>query len=189
MADQQYTCIRCQRPFVPDRPSRRFCSKRCAGDTRRDELRITLHHRFWDKVGVGKPDECWPWLGGEHTAGYGGFSAPGIGKRTHRIAVALVADEPVAAHLVVCHSCDNPGCCNPNHLFVGTHQDNRRDCNSKGRFPYPIGEKHHHAKLTDGDVRAIRADQRSHPAIAAAYGVSKSYVWMIKQRRARQEVA
>lgn len=82
--------------------------------------------------------------------------------------------------MMVCHHCDNPPCCNPNHLFLGTALHNSDDKVSKRRHVF--GEGHHKAKLTDDQIRAIRADTRMQIEIAPAYGVTQGLIGMIKRR-------
>ncbi len=93
---------------------------------------IPLEKRFWPKVKRNSPDECWPWIGAEHGNGYGGISVLGKSTPAHRVAYALANGEPPGAMFVL-HRCDNPRCCNPSHLFLGTHQDNMDDMVRKDR--------------------------------------------------------
>lgn len=87
--------------------------------------------RFWPKVNVGSDDECWEWTAATW-GGYGQFGKSGRSYRSHR--VAWVIDRgPIPPGLVVCHHCDNPPCCNPAHLFLGTIGDNNADRDAKGR--------------------------------------------------------
>lgn len=115
--------------------------------------------RFWSKVAVAGPDECWPWLastkGGPH--GYGQFYIrKGVPVTASRVALALQGY--VLTHeLVACHRCDNPPCVNPAHLFVGTYSDNAEDSVAKGRARRSYGEAHRDAKLTEATVIALRA--------------------------------
>jgi hypothetical protein len=79
--------------------------------------------------------------------------------------------------LHVLHKCDNPGCVNPDHLFLGTHIQNMKDKANKKR----ASNKRTTPKLTIGQVKAIREDTRSHRKIAQDYGVSHGNIWYIKQ--------
>jgi hypothetical protein len=88
----------------------------------------------------------------------------------------------------VCHRCDNPPCLNPDHLFLGSHADNMRDAQSKGRLYRAIGGRHPQAKLTEDQARAILADTRPLRDIASAYGITISAVSDIRCRRTWRHV-
>lgn len=92
--------------------------------------------RFWALVARGATQECWPWCGATSPKGYGKFSTgPRRTRkflRAHRFAWELSNGE-IPQGMQVLHACDNPGCCNPRHLFLGTNDDNVRDKVSKGR--------------------------------------------------------
>jgi hypothetical protein len=98
--------------------------------------------------------------------------------RTHRVAWEE-ANGPIPDGKCVLHSCDNPPCCNPEHLFLGSDIDNVVDRDAKGRTAR--AEKNGSAKLTRERVEAIRADGRLHREIAADYGVDRSTVSQIKR--------
>lgn len=142
--------------------------------------------RFWAKVDVRGPDDCWPWMRGG-SKGYGQLGIDGGVFYAHRIAMALDDRDPCG--LFACHACDNPACCNPSHLFAGTHADNMADMIAKSRQDAPRGEAHGSAKLTEPDIRAIRADPRPNRVIAADYGVSHVNVHYIKRRKIWDQVA
>ena len=94
--------------------------------------------RLWARIQRGAPDECWPWLGGRTKEGYGRFKLAGALYCPHRLIYRLVHGVipriPTHYHgRVVLNSCDNPSCCNPNHLTLGTQQDNAKDMGRKGR--------------------------------------------------------
>lgn len=109
----------------------------------------------WRWIARGADDECWLWQGAFRGRGYGAFALNRKTLPAHRAAFhAATGIDP--AGLLVCHSCDNPSCCNPAHLFLGTHTDNVRDMLAKGRARPPRGEAHHAAKLTVAQVRTIR---------------------------------
>lgn len=133
--------------------------------------------RFWAKVEVGPISQCWPWRASCNKGGRGqlgiklqdGRYSPSF--KAHRLAYLLHYGR-LPAHLHVCHRCDNPKCCNPAHLFLGTHLDNMGDAEKKGRMPH--GEKNGQAKLTKGQVAEIRQRLRVgevQTAIANDFGV------------------
>lgn len=144
--------------------------------------------RFWDKVDVRGPNECWEWTAGT-SKGYGVF---GFGHSSTflapRISYAIEYGDP--GDDCVCHSCDNPPCCNPAHLWVGTKGDNNRDMYQKGRArpTVPKGEKSHLAKLTEQDVRAIRKSNELHHILAERYGVCRSAIGMVKSRKSWKHI-
>jgi len=90
--------------------------------------------RFWDKIEVGKKNDCWPWK--KSTRGSLGYGQFRIGNKicdAHRISLEL-GHGPLKKGRYVCHSCDNPLCCNPHHLFGGTQKENMDDMSQKGRW-------------------------------------------------------
>jgi DNA-binding CsgD family transcriptional regulator len=89
--------------------------------------------------------------------------------------------------MIVCHHCDNPSCVNPQHLFLGTIQDNMDDRNAKGR--QARGERNAPSKLTEAQVLAIRADSRTNREVALQYGVQENTVSNIRLRKTWQHVA
>lgn len=132
--------------------------------------------RFKSKVYFGADQECWGWRGSLHRNGYGQFS---LGKKkhlAHRFSFFLFTGVDPGA-FKVCHSCDNPACVNPHHLWLGTTKQNAEDCNRKGRRP--AKETHWNAKLKTGDIIAIKrlremgATQRE---IAALFGIQQMQV-------------
>lgn len=87
--------------------------------------------RFWSKVKVGRPLQCWPWRGNRDNKGYGRLRVQRRYLKAHRLAWALFNERWPELHVL--HSCDNPWCCNPLHLREGTDADNMRDRDSRGR--------------------------------------------------------
>jgi hypothetical protein len=118
----------------------------------------TTEERFWEKVKVAGPDDCWEWQGGKVNGTYGHIRDDGKKKLTHRLSWELHNGE-IPKGLCVCHTCDNPGCVNPNHLWLGTHKQNMDDMNIKGRGVIPNGkngEENPAARLTKEKVLALR---------------------------------
>lgn len=113
-----------------------------------------LKERFWSKVDTSgnHPRGCWEWQGNRDKWGRGRFY---LGKekylRTHQVAFLLANGR--LADKCVCHTCDNPPCCNPEHLWDGTHVDNMADMIQKNRKP--CGSMTPIAKLTEADVVEI----------------------------------
>jgi hypothetical protein len=134
--------------------------------------------RFWPLVDIRGPNECWPWLGGK-SGEYGWFCFPGIGQvPAHRMALALSQGGPLWKRSCGCHTCDNPPCANPLHLFEGTHKQNSEDASRKGRFP---------TKITPDDVRTLRAmaDRKDRAAFAAVLGITTHHAHQIFRRKER----
>jgi hypothetical protein len=131
--------------------------------------RKTVAERFWKKVD--RSGECWLWTASTDKHGYGRFSA----KLAHRVSYELEHGvEP--GDLCVCHSCDNPSCVNPDHLWLGTHAENMADCHSKGRVQR--GERHAFAKLTAEDAELIRGCEGLLPQreLAQVFGVHQTNI-------------
>lgn len=102
----------------------------------------------WKRIARGRKRACWPWTGKQNRGGYGVWQD----QLVHRVVYGLVTQDP--GSLCVLHSCDNPACCNPAHLFLGTRGDNARDCMEKKR--HRRGEAHPFARLTVRSVRRLR---------------------------------
>ena len=121
---------------------------------------------------------CWIFTGALDTAGYGLIGVGGSGNvgKAHRV-LFEISNGPIPNDMQVLHRCDVRCCVNPDHLFIGTLNDNMADRNAKGRQAKPKGELHNMHKLTDDDVRAIREEYAaggiSQRALAAKYGVTK----------------
>jgi hypothetical protein len=141
--------------------------------------------RFWRKVTPGGPNDCWNWNAYINKWGYGCLFMDGKPRLAHRIAY-FITNGPFLNALKVCHSCDNPKCCNPAHLWVGTDADNVADRDAKGRLVNGkkyYGETHIHAKLTDQQVIEIRKlygfGFLFHKDLAELYKVSRGTIQRI----------
>ena len=139
-----------------------------------------VHKDFWKLVEYGLPAECWNWKGRKSEKGYGRYGLPPSRKYiyAHREAYRRTFGE-IDEGLHICHSCDNPLCCNPRHLFAGTNLDNILDCVKKGRKAR--GEKHWNCRLSEREVSEMRGLLRSlsKAKIARLYGLSRSYACRI----------
>lgn len=131
--------------------------------------------QFWEHVD--KSGDCWIWTAGRTGNGYGSFSIDGSHRiPAHRVAYQL-AFGTIPNGLWVLHHCDNRLCVNPNHLFLGTRNDNSVDMVAKGRAAR--GERNVTARLTREQVREIRAKYDTHLSVrelSREYGVCKSEI-------------
>ena len=125
---------------------------------------------FWSKVAVGATEDCWLWTAAVVNSGYGVKRVTRNGKNAmalaHRMAWEIFNSD-IPEGLVVCHKCDNKRCCNPAHLFLGTHKDNTQDMIAKKRGNVPM--------LTAeqvGEIRSMRESGLSVRAIALQMGIS-----------------
>lgn len=145
--------------------------------------KMLLHERLMSHTQYDETSGCWEWTGSKRN-GYGRMI---VGSRTdgtrksvsaHRLSYELTYGE-IPEGMEVCHRCDNRCCVNPDHLFLGTHQDNMDDREHKGRNKPPKGENNGRAKLSEADVLAIKKKRKSGVPfykIAEEYGVHKKTV-------------
>lgn len=137
----------------------------------------TLEKRFWDKIDKSAgTDGCWIWTASTSSDGYGQFKVAGKVVRSHRLVFELVREQ-IPSDMHILHKCDVRKCCNPLHLFLGTHADNMNDKVAKGR--QPKGEKVGGVKLTDNKVReilALASTALSQRKIAKRFGVGQSTI-------------
>jgi hypothetical protein len=134
--------------------------------------------RFWSKVDVGCEDACWEWSGYRDALGYGQVKIDGQSRKSHRIAVVAMGVS-IASEDVIMHTCDNPSCCNPKHLVVGTHAANVADRVAKRRSAR--GARNGRSLLTEEQVREIKKDDRRLVDVAKDYGVSPSTISLIRR--------
>lgn len=144
--------------------------------------------RFWSKIK--KTDTCWLWTGGSSRGGYGVFVLRKPDRAyAHRFSWYLENGD-IPDGLLVLHRCDIPSCVRPDHLFLGTQQDNMDDMIAKGRqMDYRArvprnqnGSKNNMAKLTDDQVFQIRLRREAGEgpvALAREYGVTYGNIWKI----------
>lgn len=143
---------------------------------------------------------CWIFTGAVNEFGYGivGIGGRGLGNdRTHRVTYQHYRGE-IPEGMFVCHHCDVPSCCNPDHLFLGTNHDNVRDCVSKLRNSPPprnlhvIGEAHPSHKMTVPDIvsiRSLREKGWTLAKISARFGICDATILRICQRKTWKHVA
>lgn len=157
--------------------------------------------RFLKLVGSGGPNDCWHWLGRyDSITGYGSayplYNGCRPNRGSHRIMMELILNRRLYPKEFVCHYCDNRLCCNPNHLYVGTHQENTDDRTVAGRTSRGEqhsktiktstgiianrGEGNHQSKLKEAQVREIRrlfdSGEMNRHQLSRKYGLHPSTV-------------
>lgn len=165
-----------------------YCSIECYRTVQRGG---SVEGRFWAKVQKG--DGCWLWQGSRLPEGYGQFAwAARYGRtrpvKAHRVAWELTHG-PIPDGLCACHHCDNPPCCNPAHLFLGTHTDNMRDASAKGRLSVtrPTAQKVTNEQVLE--MKALRAAGWKLVPLAERFGVTKTLVSLIVRGLRRQDIS
>ncbi len=160
-------CKSCGEKFFKPHKRAIYCSLRCA---------------FLPFVAMRGKEECWHWTKAKNDKGYGHGSYLNRVVYAHR-AMFEVFKGAIPDKSVIRHSCDNPPCCNPDHLELGTQVENAADMDHRGRrrTVYRTGSQHIRAKLTDVQVAEIRCLQGviGSPTVAKKYGVSKTSILRI----------
>jgi hypothetical protein len=171
----------------------RFCGMRCVYAHLAKE---SLPDRFWRNVN--KTETCWLWTASTNPFGYGVLRYRGRSLTMHRQSWELHFG-PIPDGLCVLHKCDVPQCVRPDHLFIGTKKDNMQDASRKGRTSpqtmrdvYVRAGRASHSKLTEDDVRAIRAGHAAGSTLKALgerHGLTKAGVSLIVRRKTWTDVA
>lgn len=134
---------------------------------------------------IDKTERCWIWIGGitsnDKKRGYGRVQINKKRIPAHRLSYEIYKGDIVDSNLYVCHTCDNPKCVNPDHLFLGSNLANIADCIIKGR--HTKGENQGSHKLTENDVREMRrlysSGEFTQQELAHKYGIDRPYATKI----------
>jgi len=134
--------------------------------------------KLWSKVD--KTGDCWEWIG-RKSSGYGYLWHEGKEVGAHRLSWMLHNGQ-IPEGMLICHTCDNRGCVNPDHLFLGTYKENTQDAVDKGRMSR--GEKNGNSKLTKDQVVAIKKEwkameYKNKAELARKYGVTDTQIGRI----------
>lgn len=150
-------------------------------------MKVLLEKRFWNKINMMGPkaehmnSRCWVWTGATRAYRYGALMVEGKGVAVTRM-IYQEALGGIPNNLHVLHKCDNPLCVRPSHLFLGTHLDNMKDRNSKGRARGGklSGEQHPLAKLSQSQIEMIKTTyangKASQYALAEQFNISQAHV-------------
>ncbi len=163
-------CEHCGNSYEKRNNANRHCSMEC---------------RFWSKVDKRGPDECWPWTGTKGHFGHGLFVLSTsrenrVAANAHRVSYEMHSGVPLSQmmpkrdDLLVCHTCDNPPCVNPKHLYLGSHYTNQQDRKNRGRPMSRTGYRKHEAMIDV--VLRMHREGISQMRIAYMTGVNQASV-------------
>ena len=149
-----------------------------------------LLESFWKKVK--KTNSCWEWTAVKTSKGYGHLPYArnwGFTTLAHRLSY-LIHRGDIPEGLLICHTCDNPHCVNPEHLFLGTQVDNMQDCLSKGRVRYIThrGESNGRCKISREQALEIKHSLLPRKELMKKFGISRSMVGKIKSGSSWKEL-
>lgn len=187
----QAICQRCKNKFIYDtwESTGKYCSAKCSASPKRsrpkkfewkkatEEQKLNRITEAFEKSVI-KREGCWEWLGNKYPNGYGKFPCiiNKVRPSAHRISW-MIHNGIIPPDKIVCHTCDNRSCTNPQHLFLGTQVDNMRDMYEKNRGM--IGQTHVNSKLTKANVIIIKQllkNGRSHKEIANQFNVCRGTI-------------
>lgn len=173
-------CVECRKM------SRTIYKNCCPVPTKKKQVELWINSGVMD-------ERCKNWWGAKYSNGYGHFSSNGKDFLSHRYALSVYLRRSFKPSVVICHTCDNPACINPLHLFPGSHRVNALDKISKGRARLtPLkGEDHPNCKLTNDQVAQIRSKfiprEYTKKKLAEEYNVSESLIAKILSGKARKD--
>ena len=143
----------------------------------------SIIERIYENVICDIKTHCWNWTGSFTRGNYGQININGKKYRAHRVVYQELCGPIPEDKPYVLHTCDNPKCCNPKHLYTGTQQNNMDDMIKRNRCNPPHGGKDGMSKLTKEQVIKIRASNETNTALAKHFGVSQPTISNIKNRK------
>jgi hypothetical protein len=188
-------CECCENEYKTYQRNQKYCSRSCLGvaksnpDTPKTEYILRFLRLVNDKVPL---NGCWLWQGGKSGSeryDYGNFKYKGKTQKAHRVSYLLFRGD-FPQELDVLHTCDNPECVNPWHLFLGTHTDNMTDMMKKGRGNKPFGTRMAASVLNEQQVLEIRTaySPGNGVKLKEKYGVSSTTISKIIHRQSWKHV-
>lgn len=162
----EYICIGCGICYPAHPTKYHYCTIQC---------------HFWSKVD--KSGDCWEWTAGGHKFGYGEFKVNGILYRAHRFSYELHKGK-IPEMMGINHTCDNPKCVNPDHLYAGTQAKNMEDRSIHGKNPNRILTKDQVI-----EIKKLLSSGHSQTSIAKTFGVSQCTIWNIKESKTWKTIA
>lgn len=148
-----------------------------------DRMRLNTRGRFEAKFKKLRKGKCWEWTAYRSKLGYGQFGWEGRTVIAAHRASWILHMGAIPRGLFVLHRCDNRACVNPDHLFLGTQQENIADMVAKGRQGGAKGARNSGAKLTRDDVITIRRSSDTNLQLAEAFGVASCTIWRARTGR------
>lgn len=175
-------CLGCGKIFAITNRNRqaKFCNAACFAETQSRRYRVDVSTFLAERQGS---EGCWEWPGERKKKdGYAKTIRDGETLLAHRV-VWETLNEPIPPNAEICHTCDNPPCCNPSHLWLGDALANAADKVAKGRQHRPRGETNGVAKLIAEQVLIIRRSAEPDSILSARYGVSTTAIRDVRSRR------
>jgi len=141
---------------------------------------------FYEKLKT--HNECLEYSGAKTKDGYGWIGVNGTQITAHRLAYILEKGSIESSKILVCHKCDNPPCCNVDHLFLGTDKDNNHDMIKKGRKVILKGEGHPNSKLTNNTVEHILVSNKTAKELSIDLKVSRYTIYDIRSGKSWRHI-
>ncbi len=193
-------CLFCGKIITPlisriKRGGGKFCSQHCCGKYNYKNKpcfkKLSAEEYFFKQISTEDHiDNCWIWVGHRNKQGYGRLRVKRKDWVSHRYSWTIYNGD-ILSGLCILHRCDNPPCCNPDHLFIGTHQDNSKDMVIKKRNRDDKGSKHPMHKLNENQVLHIRDSIKNgekQSKLAIKYNVGPMTISNIKYRKSWKHI-